>query len=193
MIKIVDVYIEDSGYVKWDWGVSDTIFPDYDDATSEQKGFGEFKVEERVRLKIRALNFGASVNDQTVNKLEKIGSEITTTSYEPTNFSITGYLSKPTKSFANTSQSLKDLEKLPQIFLMQFTRGHKNLYIADSVDTNREQLFSLYHLMTFFGRTDATRYEGTKRHLNLKIDSVSFNEGEKEIAVNITAKLLWSL
>ena len=86
--------------------------------------------------------------------------------------------------------NIKDLRTMSSLYLMKYSKGHKDLYLQDDTDSRRESLFELYDMINVFGRTDAGNSE-SKKHLNITLDSISVNAGIASTSFQLGCTLIW--
>lgn len=191
---MVNIYLEDTGYVSPTFGGSDIVFDSFTsldptvtaDHTKLKKG--RFKVDDVVTLKVTGFNFGASNVEQEIPNISTKQSSTLSVSTNPFEFSMTCLLQKP-KQFANTTD-LKDLPDLGSLMLMSLSNGHKDLYLLDSDVSDREDMLSLSQYINLFGKTDSGNTQ-SKKHLNVKLQSISVNEGVDKLSINLNFIMLW--
>lgn len=185
---MVSIILFDTGYVSED--LTGTKFPLFSSATTAQKQMGEFRTGDGTNgliLKIDAINFGDSNTLQTISNFTNIQSSTKRISKQPIKFSLTGFLTKPRDNFAkvnNILPSKKDLPDLTYLLMYTLTKGHKDLLIYDATDADREQLFSLYYLISNFGKTDIGN-PYLRKHLNVTVDSYSVNESPTTLSYTL--------
>lgn len=181
---MVYVYLEDTGHTALD--VSDTEFTAYTSATQTEIEDGEFKADSRVLLKITSLNYGDKNNLQSLLPLTGNLSSSNKVSSDVIKFSIGGYINKPS-TFTGTDT--KDLPNLKQLLLMRLSNGHKDLYLSNNYTPNNEALFSLKWLIELYGVQDAGNTDSAK-HLNVIVESFSFNEGVNTLNYTINVRII---
>ena len=182
---MVNIYLEDTGFTELT-GFS-TRFPDFSSANATQKANGEFRAENRIKLKVNAINIGDSNNSQDVPSTQNTQTAYKKISKNPISISLGGYIAKP--SNFSTIKPM-DLPKITELALMNISKGHKDLYLdADVTEEDRFELFSLWYFIDLFGRTDAGNSQNRK-HLNIMINDYSINESVNTLSVNIQMTIL---
>lgn len=182
------IYIKDTGIIQPYFEATDGVFPDFNSATITQKGNGEFKVSNALKLKVTSSNLGLSDNTQVTPKIDRIGYDVQQLSFNSINLSLTCYLLKPKNIF--TGDDALDLPNIIDILRLQLSKGHKDLYLDTEGGLDNEDLFSLYYVYQTLGTTD--NGSGlSRKHLNVKIDSISFNEGIDDLVYNFTLTVLY--
>ena len=189
----MDIIIQDTGIPKSDYTSSfyTNRYNTLNNSAQNSINAGRFRVDGQLRLKLQTVNYGSGSNDVDIPNVGNIKSSKTSITKNPIKLSMTAELIVPT-SFKNTSE-LKDVEDMMRIALLDRTRGHKDLYVIDGGDSNREALTHLYQLTRIFGHNDPVGFEGNSdnyRHLNITIDSISANGGIGKIVYNVNCTIL---
>ena len=178
----MNIKIHDTGIIQPEFDIP-TRFTLWNSATSKQKEMGEFRASDSsILLKLTAINNGMGTTKQRNPMIGKMVNTSFTISMEPLIINVTGFVKTPT-AFKNTIEKY-DLETIyKNLWLLQWSRGHKDLYLIDDVVPARESLFSLYWLIQLIGKTDLGNPD-EKKHLNVQIDNISFNEGIGNLSFN---------
>jgi len=184
---MVNIYLADTGQVQTNFGTT-TAFTAWGSATETQRTDGEFKVSNVLTMKVTAINFGISTQNQDTPNINNIQTNFSRISVSPIKFSLTGELLKQTNY--NITTDTKDISSLRDLALMSISKGHKDLYVDDTAVPAREALMSLYQLAQDFGVEDDGS-GSTQRHLNVRMDSFSLNESTKKGTYTINFTLLW--
>jgi hypothetical protein len=185
---MVSIILKDTGIIKPNY-TTPTAFTDQASATTANFQAGEFTVTSAVTLKVTGFNAGISTNNQDLPSTNNTFTSNGRLSTAPVKFSLTVLLVKPNNW--NTTD-IKDLGQIRDLALMTLSKGHKDLYVDDSVNADRELLLSLRQWMYSFGKTD-TGSGSSQRHLNVRLDSLSQNESPKQLSLNLNFTLLWDL
>lgn len=264
----MNIILEDTGIVE---SYFDTIdrFPIFDNASLTSKRHGEFKVDKTVELKVTAINFGSSDNNQDVPNLGRLGAKTNNISNNPIKFNLTCVLDKPSyfligngstysinkvayltplspsngvsyligtgatgefsshihkiatydgtdwvyttvstgvniydedtgNIYKRTSSgydtvyefNIKDLRSMSTLYLMKYSKGHKDLYLKDDEDIRRKSLFELYDMINVFGRIDDGN-TGNNKHLNITLDSITVNAGVNTTSFQLGCTMQW--
>ena len=180
-------YLYDTGLVNPEFDASETPFPNWDSATITQRSQGEFKATANpVSLKIETVNSGIKANIKQIPSLTSFKTKSIIASINPFKYTIQGFINKP-RTYTGTDK--KDLDVYKAFHLLQISKGHKDFYIKDDTSSSTEELFSLYSLIDLFGKTDSGNPDN-KKHLNVIIDSLSFNEGKKVITFTMQLTII---
>jgi len=184
----MNIIIQDTGIQRPDYSSSDfaSRFPTLETATDKQAISGRFRVNGQLTMKLINVNYGSGANDIDIPNLGTVGASKVAISKNPIKITIVAELLVPS-SFRDTTK-FKDVKDVIRVALLDRSRGHKDLYVVDDANPDREALTHLYQLTEAFGHTDPVGFEGNddaKKHLNIKVDSVSANGGINTVTYNL--------
>lgn len=193
---MVSIYLGDSGLLSIPYSSSETQFPTYALATSEERRRGEFYNDTPLELKISNFTMGISNNSQKVGGVTDKRITVQKTGVAPFQFTVTAFLDKPSNSFINIDR--KDLNTLGELLKYTMSNGYKQFWIKDATDSDRETLFSIYDLIKTFGYSDnslllGTTIDGNPSHLKVYLESFTQNEGVDKLTYQLTFTILWDM
>jgi len=193
---MVSIYLADSGLMSIPYSASESRFPTYATASSEEKRGGEFYNNAPLELKVSNFTMGISNNSQKVGGVIDKRTTVQRTGTAPFQFTITAYLDKPKNTFIDIDR--KDLNTLGELLKYTMSNGYKQFWIRDVTNSDRETLFSIYDLIKTFGYSDSslaigTTIDGNPMHLKVYLESFTQNEGVDKLSYQITFSILWDM
>lgn len=188
----MDIIIQDTGMQTPNYLSSDfsNRFPTLETATDEQSISGRFRTSGKLAMKLKSVNYGSGANNLEIPNLGNLRASKVAISKNPIKLDIVAELAVP-KSYRDTT-NYKDVKDIMRVALLDRTRGHKDLYVIDDANPDREALTHLYQLTEIFGHADPVGFEGNddaKKHLNIKVDSISANGGIGTITYNLNCTI----
>jgi len=180
-------YIYDTGLVNPVFEETETPFPTWENASPTQRMKGEFRISDNPLIfKINSINSGLKANLKIIPSLSSLKTKVIQPSIEPINYTIQGFIRKPLRYDINNKY---DLDIYKYLHLLQFSKGHKDLYIKDDTNSSIEELFSIHYLIDIIGKEDNGNPDN-KKHLNVVVNSISFNEGKKDITFSLNLVII---
>jgi len=175
----MEITIYDTGFVNDDFDVSEGRLPSYTNATHAQRLNGEYQITTPLVLKLTDFDTSLGTAGFNVPNRNMIKNKSVNTSFEVIDFKLRAHIIKQ-------QHSSEDLNKLSQIILYKFSRGHKDLVISNNLTVGDNRgLVSIYWYLDVMGKTD-TGNPLSERHLNINIKQINIKDSVSKNLIDLT-------
>lgn len=184
----MNIYLRDTGFVRPDFTSGETSFDGVSSVGLEKKRVGEFKVEDRMLLKVHNYDISTGKVRQNIAGITDLRNKGNTISMNPIILNLSCSL-EIQKNY-NSGDAL-DVPKVKDLFLMLMSRGHKDLYLEDHPGRNVKDLFGLQVFLSTFGREDDPDGDGLFKRLNVDITDLRVINTLESFDFELECQVLW--